>query len=71
MQLAEYYRSYDLPWELDPEDQRRLRRLVSGGLLLLLLFGVMLPFIHLPKLTEAPAARARLLSTLCRLRQAR
>jgi len=55
MQLAEYYRSYDLPWELDPEDQRRLRRLVSGGLLLLLLFGVMLPFIHLPKLTEAPA----------------
>jgi TonB family protein len=55
MALAEYYRSYDLPWELDPEDQRRLRRLVSGGLLLLLLFGVMLPFIHLPKLTEAPA----------------
>jgi hypothetical protein len=55
MQLAEYYRSYDLPWELDPEDQSRLRRLVSGGLLLLLLFGVLLPFIHLPKLTEAPA----------------
>jgi len=55
MQLAEYYRSYDLPWELDPEDQSRLRRLVSGGLLLLLLFGVLLPFIHLPKLSEAPA----------------
>ncbi len=55
MQLTEYYRSYDLPWELDPEDQRRLRRLVTGGLLLLLLLGVTLPFIHLPKLTEAPA----------------
>jgi periplasmic protein TonB len=55
MALAEYYRSYDLPWELDPEDQRRLRRLVIGGLLLLLLFGVMLPFIHLPKPSEAPA----------------
>ena len=24
MQLTEYYRSYDLPWELDPE-QPRLR----------------------------------------------
>jgi protein TonB len=55
MQLTEYYRSYDLPWELDPEDQSRLRRLVTGGLLLLLLFGVVLPFIHLPKLTEAPS----------------
>src|SRR3984957_13455304 len=54
MQLTEYYRSYDLPWELDPEDQRRLHRLVTGGLLLLLLLGVLLPFIHLPKLTEAP-----------------
>ena len=57
MQLTEYYRSYDLPWELDPEDQSRLRRLVTGGLLLLLLFGVVLPFIHLPKLTEAPPKR--------------
>jgi periplasmic protein TonB len=55
MQLPEYFRSYDLPWEIDPEDQRRLRRLLTGGLLLLLLFGVILPFIHLPKLSEAPA----------------
>jgi len=53
MQLPEYFRSYDLPWEIDPEDQRRLRRLLTGGLLLLLLFGVILPFIHLPKLSEA------------------
>jgi protein TonB len=56
MQLAEYYRSYELPWEIDPEDQRRLRRLLGGGLLLLLLLGVILPFIHLPKPTEAPEA---------------
>jgi periplasmic protein TonB len=57
MQLTEYYRSYDLPWEIDREDQRRLRRLLTGGLLLLLLLGVILPFVHLPKATE-PAAEA-------------
>jgi protein TonB len=55
MQLTEYYRSYELPWEIDPEDQRRLRRLLGGWLLLLLLLAVMLPFIHLPKPSEAPA----------------
>src|ERR1700684_2486248 len=56
MQLAEYYRSYDLPWEVDPEDQRRLRRLLPGGLLLLLLFALILPSVHLPKQTEVPEA---------------
>jgi periplasmic protein TonB len=56
MQLTEYYRSYELPWEIDSEDQRRLRRLVTGALLLLLLFGVILPFVHLPKVSEAPEA---------------
>jgi periplasmic protein TonB len=67
MQLTEYYRSYDLPWEIDPEDQRRLRGLVIGGLLLLLLFGVILPLIHLPKPSEAaneavPERLARLMA---------
>jgi protein TonB len=56
MQLTEYYRSYELPWEIDPEGQGRLRRLVGGALLLLLLFSLILPFIHLPKQTEAPEA---------------
>src|ERR1700684_2649956 len=56
MQLTEYYRNYELPWEVDPEGQGRLRRLVSGALLLLLLFSVILPFIHLPKQSEAPEA---------------
>ncbi|HEY4881031.1 MAG TPA: AgmX/PglI C-terminal domain-containing protein [Steroidobacteraceae bacterium] len=56
MQLTEYYRSYDLPWEIDPEDQHRLRSLLSGALVLLLLFGLLLPLIHLPKQSEAPEA---------------
>jgi len=54
MQLSQYYRSYELPWESDPEDRRLLRRLVTIGLSLLVLFGVLLPFVHLAPVTEAP-----------------
>jgi TonB family protein len=54
MQMTEYYRNFDLAWEQDPEEQGRLRKLVTAGLLLLLLLGLILPFIHLPKATEAP-----------------
>ena len=65
MQLTPYYRDYTLAWEVDPEEQRRLRRLLGGGLLLLLLLGVVLPLIHLPKLTaaneEVPERLARLM----------
>ncbi|HWW20344.1 MAG TPA: AgmX/PglI C-terminal domain-containing protein [Steroidobacteraceae bacterium] len=56
MQLTPYYRSFDLAWEQDPEEQGRLRKLVTAGLLLLLLLGLIIPFIHLPKATEAPEA---------------
>jgi TonB family protein len=54
MQMTEYYRNFELAWEQDPEEQGRLRKLVAAGLLLLLLLGLILPFIHLPKATEAP-----------------
>ena len=54
MQLSQYYRSYELPWELDPEDKQRLRRAATAALALLLLFGAILPFIHLPPVAEAP-----------------
>jgi TonB family protein len=56
MQLTEYYRDYTLAWELDPEERRRFWRLMGGGLLLVLVFGAVLPLIHLPK--EAPSADA-------------
>jgi protein TonB len=56
MQLTQYYRSYELAWEQDPEEQSRLRRLITGGLLLLLLLGLILPFLHVPKPSEAPEA---------------
>jgi TonB family protein len=55
MQLTDYYRSYELPWESDPEDQRRLRQPLIAGLLLFVLLGLIVPFIHLPKPSETPA----------------
>ena len=65
MQLTQYYRSFDLPWEVDPEDQRRFRKYLLIGLGLVLLLGVVLPFIHLPKRAanaeEVPPRLARLM----------
>ena len=49
MQLTPYYRSFELAWEVDPDDQRRFRRMVLIGLLLVFLFGIILPFVSLPK----------------------
>jgi TonB family protein len=54
MQLSQYYRNYELPWETDPEDRQRLRRLLTAALSVLLLAGVILPFVHLPPLVQAP-----------------
>ncbi|MGH8142448.1 MAG: TonB family protein [Steroidobacteraceae bacterium] len=54
MPLSQYYRSYELPWEADPEDRQLLRRLVTVGLSLLVLVGLILPFVHLAPLVEAP-----------------
>ncbi len=54
MQLTEYYRSYDLPWEPDPDERARFWKLVGGGLLLLVLLGLIIPLVHLPKEAEAP-----------------
>jgi protein TonB len=65
MELTEYYRNFELAWEQDPEEQGRLRKFIAAGLLLLLLLGLILPFIHLPKTTEAneqvPERLARLM----------
>jgi len=51
--LAPHFRSYGLPWEIDPEEQQRLKRLIIAGLLTLLLLGLVLPYIHLPPVLEA------------------
>ncbi|MDE2219962.1 MAG: TonB family protein [Gammaproteobacteria bacterium] len=55
-QLTQFYRSFELPWEPDPEEQRRFRRLLRIGLALVLVFGLILPFVHLPRPTAAEEA---------------
>lgn len=64
-QLTQFYRSFELPWEPDPEEQRRFRRLLRFGLGLVLLLGLILPFVHLAKPTAAeepvPPRLARLM----------
>lgn len=49
MQLAPYYRNYELPWEGDVEAARRFRRLVLIGLAVLLVMGTLIPFLRLPE----------------------
>jgi TonB family protein len=50
--LAPYYRSYDLPWEGDPDSVRRFRRLVTIGLALFVVLGIVVPLLHLPQPRE-------------------
>lgn len=50
MQLTQYYRTYELAWDYDPEDQDRFRRLLLIGLVTVVVLGLVLPFIHLPKI---------------------
>jgi protein TonB len=64
-QLNPYYRSFDLAWERDPEDQRRFRGLLLIGLALVLVLGLVLPLIQLPSrqrnLQEVPPQLAKLM----------
>jgi TonB family protein len=55
VQVTPYYRSYALAWEDDPEAQARFRRLLLAGLLLVLVLGIVLPIIHLPRNTQTAA----------------
>ncbi|HLQ11926.1 MAG TPA: TonB family protein [Steroidobacteraceae bacterium] len=49
MQLTQYYRTFDLPWDVDPDEQQRFRRYLRVGLGVLLFLGLVLPLVHLPK----------------------
>ena len=62
MVLAPFYRSYELPWEGDPESGRRFRRLVTTGLGLFLLFVLIISIVKLPEppRTAAEAVPERL-----------
>ncbi len=53
MVLAPFYRSYELPWEGDPEASSRFRRLLTIGILLFVVIGVVTPLLNLPAPKEA------------------
>ena len=63
MVLAPFYRTYDLPWEGDPDSARRFRRLLIIGLVAVRRWaGIIMPFLNLPvpKETAAQAVPDRL-----------
>jgi len=53
--LAPFYRSYELPWEGDPESSGRFRRFVVIGLIVFALVGVLIPVIRFPEPRETAA----------------
>jgi periplasmic protein TonB len=56
VQLAPYYRSYELPWEGDPEASRRFRRFLLVGLVIFVVLGLLIPVLELPRDELAPEA---------------
>lgn len=56
MLLAPYYRSYELPWEGDPEASRRFRRFLLAGLGLFVVLGLLIPMLELPRDEVTPEA---------------
>lgn len=55
MQLAPYYRRFELPWEGDPEANERFRRLALWGTAAFVVFAIVLQFVQLPEPTRSVA----------------
>jgi len=59
-----YYRTYELPWEGDPQSSRRFRRLLRVLLIILVIFGVICALVPPPEhaaVTEVPERLARVM----------
>jgi protein TonB len=50
--LAPYYRSYELPWEGDPEQNERFRKMMRIGLIIFVLLSVLFVLLPTPKKTH-------------------
>ncbi len=62
--LAPYYRNYELPWEVDPEERDRFRRILRVGLIGLILLSIIIPLLPTPKraaVEEVPPRLARVM----------
>jgi periplasmic protein TonB len=54
MVIAPYYREYDLPWDGDPEQSERFRKILRVLLIALLVLGILFPLLPVPKRPAAP-----------------
>jgi periplasmic protein TonB len=64
MQLAPYYRDFDLPWEGDEEASARFRKILRVMLILLALFTILflvLPHAKAPTVADVPQRLARVM----------
>ncbi len=60
MTQTPFYRNFDLAWEIDPEESRRLRRILTVAFLALLLFSLLIPLLRVPKRTASEPVPERL-----------
>ena len=54
MVIAPYYREFDLPWDGDPEQSERFRKILRVLLIALLVLGILFPLLPSPKRAQAP-----------------
>ncbi|HXN80372.1 MAG TPA: AgmX/PglI C-terminal domain-containing protein [Steroidobacteraceae bacterium] len=64
MQLAPYYREFDLPWEGDPESSERFRKILRVLLILLVIFGIAFPLLPTPRREAAEEVPERLMRVM-------
>ena len=60
MNLAPYYREYELPWEGDPESSERFRKILRVLLIILVVLGILFPLLPIPKREMAQDIPTRL-----------
>jgi TonB family protein len=49
VELRPYYRTFDLPWDIDPEESERLRKFLTVALVAVLVAVVVIPFLPVPQ----------------------
>lgn len=64
--MSVYYRTYELPWTLSTEDEKRFRKILKIIAIILLLFSIIMPLLPVPErdpnqVEEVPARLAKLL----------
>jgi protein TonB len=54
--LAPFYRLYELPWEADPEEQDRFRKILRVAFVVFAIFAILFPLLPTPKRQTAEEA---------------